>query len=334
MTLLVVPALAAALIGRFTSFWLTLGSALAIGVAESEMANYVSEPGWAKAAPFLVVIAVLVARGRSLPERGERAVRLPRVGRGRARLVPVLVLCGLTVALISWVSVGWVERSPPRSRTRSCSSRSSCSRAYTGQLSLAQYAIAGLGACIVGPPRQRRPASLRLALLIGVFGAIPLGLLVRRCPRCAPAGSTSPSSPSAWRSAIERLIFDQLRPHGRASAARRSATRELFGLDISSSHAPGALRAFYARGAACSSTLVVATSAAADRPQHDRRAHQRARPRLLSASTCRGAKLYAFSLVGGDRRASAASCSPSAEQSIIYTNFDAFSLDLAIACKA
>ena len=86
MTLFVVPAFAAALIGRFSSFWLTLVSALAIGVAEAEMANYVSEPGWAKSVPFLLLIRVLVIRGKSLPERGERAVRLPAAGHGtRAR---------------------------------------------------------------------------------------------------------------------------------------------------------------------------------------------------------------------------------------------------------
>ena len=93
MTLFVVPALAAARSVALRRSGSRLGSALAIGVAESEMANYVSEPGWAKAAPFLVLIVVLVIRGRSLPQRGEGAARLPRVEAGRVRVLPLGIIC-------------------------------------------------------------------------------------------------------------------------------------------------------------------------------------------------------------------------------------------------
>jgi sulfate-transporting ATPase len=179
MTLFVVPALAAALIGRFTSFWLTLGSALAIGVAESEMANYVSEPGWTKAAPFLVLIGVLVVRGRSLPQRGERAARLPRVGSGQIRVLPLAIICVVVIGLISWVSVGWVDALASTFTYAVVLLSLTVLTGFTGQLSLAQYTMAGMGAYIAGRLVASHGVGYELAFVIGVFGAIPLGVLVR-----------------------------------------------------------------------------------------------------------------------------------------------------------
>src|SRR5262245_7064262 len=73
LTLLVVPALAAALVGSFKSFWLTLVGGLLVGILQSEIAYaQVHWPtfdfsGWAASVPFVVIILVLVARGRALP---------------------------------------------------------------------------------------------------------------------------------------------------------------------------------------------------------------------------------------------------------------------------
>src|SRR5436305_100352 len=53
LTLTIVPALSAALVGAFASFPLTLLGGLLIGVLESEATRYVHAPGWATAVPFL-----------------------------------------------------------------------------------------------------------------------------------------------------------------------------------------------------------------------------------------------------------------------------------------
>src|SRR6185503_20249148 len=67
LTLLVVPALAAALVGGFRSFPLTLVGGLGIGILESEVAYFQVEVGAssllrgaADSVPFLVIIVVLV----------------------------------------------------------------------------------------------------------------------------------------------------------------------------------------------------------------------------------------------------------------------------------
>ena len=70
LTLLVVEALAAALIGNMFSPWVTLGGAVLIGIAESLTTGYVSVPGASEAIPLIAIAAVLILRGRRLPARG------------------------------------------------------------------------------------------------------------------------------------------------------------------------------------------------------------------------------------------------------------------------
>ena len=109
LALLVVPGMAAALVGSFRSFWLTLAGGLLIGVLESEVAvlqTKVSDPaalqGWGRAVPFLVIIVVLMVRGRALPLRSEAAERPPEVGTGRVRPAIVLPLAAAGIAIIAF----------------------------------------------------------------------------------------------------------------------------------------------------------------------------------------------------------------------------------------
>ena len=81
LTLLVIPAMAAALLGNFVSYPLTLLAAIIIGVGQSEISHYVAQPGLSDALPFILIIVVLVVRGRSLPLRSQVLERLPKLGR-------------------------------------------------------------------------------------------------------------------------------------------------------------------------------------------------------------------------------------------------------------
>ena len=84
LTLLVLPALAAALLGRFASFGLTVIGAMAIGAMQSVLSRYVHTTGVADSVPFLVIVAVIVAGGRARPARGDMPSRLPLPGGGSA----------------------------------------------------------------------------------------------------------------------------------------------------------------------------------------------------------------------------------------------------------
>jgi sulfate-transporting ATPase len=320
MTLVVVPALAAALIGRFTSFWLTLASALAIGVAESEMANYVSEPGWAKAAPFLVLIVVLVMRGRSLPQRGEGAARLPRVGSGQVRLVPLGVTCLIVLGLISWVSVGWVDALASTFTYAVVLLSLIVLTGFTGQLSLAQYTMAGMGAFIAGRLVASYDMSYELAFLIGVLGAIPLGVLVG-LPALRTRGVNLAVVTLGLALALERLILANA---DRTGGAGGTAVGELklFGIDLGSLRYPER----YAILAFICLVLIGLVVCNLRRGRSGRRllavrANERAAASL--GIDVFGAKLFAFGLASGIA-ALGGILIAFRNQRIIYTNFGLF----------
>lgn len=103
LILLVIPALAAAMIGRFTSYGLTVVGGLLIGIGQSLLVRYQVAifgdklgAGWPDALPFLVVIVILVVGGAKFPKRSEVAARLPRVGR-----TTVSPFVGIGVSLVA-----------------------------------------------------------------------------------------------------------------------------------------------------------------------------------------------------------------------------------------
>src|SRR5207248_1526498 len=105
----VLRGLAAALVGGFRSFWLTLGGALVIGMGESVLGRYLSEqPGVSRSAAFLVIVLVLVLRGRALPLRRELLDRLPSLGSGRIAVRPLVLALVALVALLLTVPDDWV----------------------------------------------------------------------------------------------------------------------------------------------------------------------------------------------------------------------------------
>ena len=60
LSLLVVPALAAALVGLFRSFWRTLAGGIGLGLVEGMASSVDSISQYRSAIPFLVVLAVLL----------------------------------------------------------------------------------------------------------------------------------------------------------------------------------------------------------------------------------------------------------------------------------
>ncbi|MEU0561708.1 ATP-binding cassette domain-containing protein [Dactylosporangium sp. NPDC006015] len=182
LAMLIVPALAAALLGGFKSFPLTMAGGLLIGMLESEVAwigTRQHADGWGQTVPFIVIILVLVISGRSLPLRGEAIQRPPQLGTGIVR-PPVLLGTGLVAlgllyfvfppALLSateiTLALGLVVLSLV------------VVTGYTGQLSLAQMALAGMGAWIAARLVADHGVPFWAALLIGVVGAVPVGIIV------------------------------------------------------------------------------------------------------------------------------------------------------------
>ena len=103
LSLLVIPVMAAVLLGGFESFPATLASGLLIGVVQTVALNYnnffeqhLHVTIASDSFPLLVVVAVMLLRGSSLPLRGDISERLPALGSGRIRwgvAIPAIAIC-------------------------------------------------------------------------------------------------------------------------------------------------------------------------------------------------------------------------------------------------
>lgn len=176
LVLLVIPAMAAALIGGFSSFPITFVTALVLGVAQSEIERYVSRPGWATAAPFLAVIGVLIVRGRGLPLRSFVLDRLPTVGTGRVRPLVVIVLWGLAAWFAMTSSADWSTALVTTFGGAIVCLSVVLLTGYAGQLSLAQFVLAGLGALAAAKFAVHLPFVP--SLVIGTLITVVVGGLV------------------------------------------------------------------------------------------------------------------------------------------------------------
>ncbi len=176
--LLIIPALATCVVANFDSFPLALAASLVIGIIQSEITNYVSAPGWDQAVPFLLVVLVLVLRGRALPLRSHVNELLPEIGTGLLRPVRIIVAVAVMAVLILVTDESWSG-----AFTTSIIAGIICVSlvvvtGYAGQLSLAQYAIAGCGGYVAARLAAVYGLPFPAAIVIGVAAAVPVGMVV------------------------------------------------------------------------------------------------------------------------------------------------------------
>ena len=178
LILLIVPVLAAALVGGFSSYPLILLGGVLIGILQSEVGWYVKLTGWPEAAPFIVILVILVVRGKSLPLRGHLIERLPQLGSGIVRSRIVIPLVVITGVLIYWViPTSWVLYTSTSLVTAIMLLSVVVITGYAGQLSLAQFTLGGLGA-LFAALLVRDGWPFAAAMVIGLVGAIVCGLIL------------------------------------------------------------------------------------------------------------------------------------------------------------
>ncbi len=182
LALIVVPALCAALVGGFRSFPLTLLGALILGVASSEalllQSHHWLPVGWSNAVPFLAIVLILVVRGRALPLRSHRVDKLPRPGRALIRWRAVVVVTGAVCASLELFSDNWISAVTTTAVFGIIALSLVVVTGYAGQLSMCQFAIAGLGALISSRFAAALGVPFLPALLLGVVIAAPIGVIV------------------------------------------------------------------------------------------------------------------------------------------------------------
>jgi ABC-type branched-subunit amino acid transport system ATPase component/branched-subunit amino acid ABC-type transport system permease component len=178
MGVLIIGALATALLAEFRSYPLVLLGGLGLGIAQALATNYVDQTGVADSIPFLVIIVVLVVRGRGLPVRGTALDRLPRVGTGRIRPAVMIPVAALSVAaLYLWAPAFWFGPLVISLCFALIGLSAVVLTGYAGQLSIAQFGLAGVGAFVAGRLADAQDWPFELALVAGVCAAMGVGLL-------------------------------------------------------------------------------------------------------------------------------------------------------------
>jgi ABC-type branched-subunit amino acid transport system ATPase component/branched-subunit amino acid ABC-type transport system permease component len=177
LALLIIPAIAAALIGGFRSFLLSLVGALLLGVVQSEVGYYIHVGGLGDAVPFVVIIGIVVAGGRAHPSRGDLPTRLPAPGDGKVN-VPGLVALTVVALTLTWtLSAIWASALLTTFIFALLIMSVVVLTGYAGQLSLAQWAIAGVAALLASQLVATAHLPFWLAAVLGVMATVAVGML-------------------------------------------------------------------------------------------------------------------------------------------------------------
>lgn len=179
LPLIVLPAMAAALVGRFSSFGITTIAAVIIGMVQSELLNLWSQQGVETAAPFIVVIVVMVFAGRGLPTRGTVSEgRPPRATSGRIRPVTLVLAIGIAVAALALFNSTYQGAMATSLATGAMALSLVVVTGYVGQVSLMQMTFAGLGGFITAKMAYNLGVPFPLSIIIAAIIAAPIGAML------------------------------------------------------------------------------------------------------------------------------------------------------------
>lgn len=240
-SLLVVPALAAALLGGMSSFLLTTLAGLAIGMTQAALTHFAtveqSLPSWLprtgipEAVPFILILVAITLRGRALPTRGaleeryhpaapspRHPVRWTVIGAavatlmmvtmgGAWRLALIVSLIATVVALSSVVLTGWV-----------------------GQISLAQLAIAGIAGFTTAKLSAEAGVAFPFSAVLAIAVAVGGGLLAGY-PAVRVRGATLAVATLGAATAIQALVFSSVALTGGVGGIGAARPR-ILGLDL------------------------------------------------------------------------------------------------------
>jgi branched-chain amino acid transport system permease protein len=221
-TLMVVPGLACALVGRLASVGVACAAGLALGALESEITLLSARSWWpdwatvgiAESLPLVVIVAVLVVLGRRLPTRGSLAVEpLPPVPTPRLRppVVAALVAGGMAALLLTGGSYRFGVITSMIVAIIALSL--TVLTGLVGQISLAQAALAGSAGFALSKVGTGVPFPL--SLLVAALAATALGLVVA-VPALRIRGVQLAVVTLAAGVAIEQFVFQnpELTPSG------------------------------------------------------------------------------------------------------------------------
>ena len=188
LPLLIIPALAAALLARFTSFGIACGAGIGIGVLYS-LIQYISAQSWfpqsgGVALPgvtdllaFFIIVGVLFWRGSRIPGRGELVERrLPGVPRPRYLVRTSLILA--TVAAVALIVLPFDFREALINTLIGTLMALSLVviTGFVGQISVVQLSLAGAAGFTIAHMAANFGITFPLAALAGIAVAVVIGM--------------------------------------------------------------------------------------------------------------------------------------------------------------
>jgi branched-subunit amino acid ABC-type transport system permease component len=241
-SLLVVPALAAALLGGLHSFGIATAAGLAIGMLQSLVLGWSVRPdttiipdwlptvGLQQILPAVVIIGVLIWRGDALPDRAAVAARrLPASPWPRHVTAWTVVLVGAVSVALLTVGSGYRQALIVSMVFALLALSVVVLTGLSGQISLAQLAFAGV-AGFTSIRLTEHSVPFPVALLLAALLATVVGVLVG-WPATRVRGMSLAVATLALAVAIEGLVLAS--PSVSGGAAGSSAPRPfLFGLDV------------------------------------------------------------------------------------------------------
>jgi branched-subunit amino acid ABC-type transport system permease component len=186
LTEILMAGLAAALIGGFRSFGVTLVAAYGLSALQTLLIRYspnltssTTIVGWGDLAPFLVILVFMIVRGAPIPLRGAMLeTRLPTVPliKRPLRSATVVFLIGVLLYLV-------VDKGTADALTVTLIGGLVCTSlvvviGFLGQVSVIQMALAGLGAFWGAKAATDWGLPFPLPILVGGLIVVPSGVLV------------------------------------------------------------------------------------------------------------------------------------------------------------
>ncbi|MBU3718050.1 MAG: ABC transporter [Actinobacteria bacterium] len=180
-----IPALGAALIGKFQRFWPTLFAGLFIGMIQSTFTKMQNDFSWfpkygaREGLPFLVIIITMVVAGERLPERGSvSGWKLPSVPPAKVTVQSVALPFAAAVLGLVFLSPLWRAAIMTTTIAAVLALSLVVIIGFGGQTSLAQMAFAGIAGFALSKLAMQYDVPFPIAPIVASLGAALFGLIV------------------------------------------------------------------------------------------------------------------------------------------------------------
>lgn len=177
--IMLLPAIAAALIGGLRSFPLMFVGGVIIGVSQANITRFVDVSGIASSAPFIFVMLVLLIKSPEIVVRTSLQERRPRVGTGQVPARYLSFTVAVALGLVWFVfSDSYVHALIVSLAAAIILMSSVVVTGYAGLLSLCQFTFAGLAGLLAVRAADSWGIPFWIALPAGALAMIPIGAVV------------------------------------------------------------------------------------------------------------------------------------------------------------